>query len=266
MAQFNKQSQDFLNDGRSLFEVVMLGDKDGNVINSFGTASNIPIAAGAVDGYSHVNKFGATGDGTAAAGTVWDGNRNGNDAVYPYPAAGVITVSSSDTANDNGETVEVQGLDDNYNAVTETITVGSGQSTATYSRVFRARMVSDTNSGRITINQGGSLAAEIVAELGQTLMAVYTIPAGKTGYLLTFHGGSDKAGTNASMIYRIFARTFGEAFNIKGQFSVSGGGSVDIEYPVPLKFTEKTDIKIDVSAGNQDQQVSATFDLILVDN
>jgi hypothetical protein len=40
---------------------------------------------------------------------------------------------------------------------------------------------------------------------------------------------------------------------------------LDIEYPVPLVIPEKNDIKIDVVAGQQ-TQVSATFDIILVDN
>lgn len=240
-----------------LHEVVMLADQNGNILNTFGSASNIPIASGDVTGYSHINKFGAT-DGDVTAGTVWDGNSG--TAVYPYPANGVISITGTDT----GEAVEVQGLDADYNLQTETVNVGSSGS-LTFSRIFRARMVSTDNAADVVINQGGSLAATILAGLGQTLMAVYTIPAGKTGYLLDLHLGSDKASTNTAMTYRLFARPFGGAFNIKGNFNAAGGQSLDINYPVPLKFEEKTDLKIDVAAG-QATQVSATFDIILVDN
>ncbi len=59
MAQWNKQSQEFLNNGTSIFEVVMIADEDGNPINSFGAASNIPIAGGQIAGYNYVHKFGA---------------------------------------------------------------------------------------------------------------------------------------------------------------------------------------------------------------
>jgi len=240
-----------------IHEVVMIADQAGNITNTFGAASNIPIAAGTVDGYSHVNKFGST-DGNVTEGTVWDGNSG--TAVYPYPANGVISITGTDT----GEAVEVQGLDADYNLQTETVNVGSSGS-LTFSRIFRARMVSTDNAADVVINQGGSLAATILAGLGQTLMSVYTIPAGKTGYLIKLELGSDKASTNTAMTYRFFARPSGGVFNIKGNFNAAGGQSLTIDYPVPLKFEEKTDLKVDVVAG-QATQVSATFDLILVDN
>jgi len=43
--------------GKVHYQVVMLADKDGNLLNSFGASANIPIAAGSVEGYSHINKF-----------------------------------------------------------------------------------------------------------------------------------------------------------------------------------------------------------------
>jgi hypothetical protein len=259
MAQYSVGRQaHFGVSNNDIHEVVMIADQNGNILNTYGSAANIPIAAGLVDGYSHINKFGAT-DGDVTGGTVWDGNSS--STIYPYPANGVITITSGANA---GATVEVQGLDADYNAVTENVTIG-GTGATTFSRVFRARMVDVDNTQDVTINQGGSIAAKILAGLGQTLMAVYTIPAGKTGYFMMSHMGSDKASTNTSMTYRIFARPFGGAFNIKGNFNAAGGQSLDIEYPIPLKFEEKTDIKIDIVAG-QATQISATFDVVLVDN
>jgi len=262
MAQYSvSRNQHYGVNNIDLHEVVMVADQAGNILNSFGSASNIPIAAGDVTGYSHINKFGAT-NGDVDAGTVWDGNSG--TTVYPYPANSVLTLAGITNTDDDGESVEVQGLDANYNPVTETINIGSSGATV-FSRVFRARMLTTENSQDITITQSGTVAAVILAGLGQTLMAVYTIPAGKTGYLLNLHLGSDKASTNTAMTYRLFARQFGGAFNIKGNFNAAGGQSLDINYPVPLKFEEKTDIKIDVVAG-QATQISATFDIILVDN
>lgn len=262
MAQYSVQRQNHYGQRNfDLHEVIMLADQNGNIINSFGSASNIPIAAGEVTGYSHINKFGAT-DGDVTAGTVWDGNSG--STTYPYPANSVLTLAGADDTSDDGEAVEVQGLDASYNSVTETINIGSSGSTV-FSRVFRASMVSTPNGQDINISQSGTVVAKILDGLGQTLMSVYTVPAGKTAYLLTLHMGSDKASTNSRMIYRLFARPTGGTFNIKANFNAAGGQSLDIEYPVPLKFEEKTDLKVDVVAG-QATQVSATFDLILVDN
>ena len=264
MAQYSARRQIHLAGGtrNDIHEVVMIADKDGNIINTSGSASNIPIAAGEVSGYSHVNKFGAT-DGDVTGGTVWDGNSG--SAVYPYPANGTVNVVGTSGPEDDGKIVEIQGLDENYDFATENVAIGTGFSGTIFSRIFRARMVAEENTQDIDIIQGGSLAAKILSGLGQTLMSVYTVPAGKTAYLLDLHMGSDKASTNTAMTYRLFCRPFGGAFNIKGNFNAAGGQSLDINYPVPLKFDEKSDIKVDVIAG-QATQVSATFDLILVDN
>ena len=62
----------------------------------------------------------------------------------------------------------------------------------------------------------------------------------------------------------LFAREFGGAFNLKGQWGTQGGNSVNYDYPVPLEFTEKTDIKIDVTTGAA-VGCGAIFDLVLVD-
>ena len=224
-----------------------------------GTGSgNLPIAAGDVTGYSSINKFGAT-DGDVTAGTVWDGNSG--TTVYPYPAAGVITITS---ASNTGADVEVQGLDSNFELATEVVAIG-GTGTTTFSRIFRAIMVDTNNDSDVTINQGGSIAAKIIEDQGQTLMAVYTVPAGKTAYLTHVNYSSDKAATNSAMQFRLFARPENGTFNIKGVLGSAGGAVIDYKYDVPLKFTEKTDIRIDLIAAQQ-TTCTATFELILVDN
>jgi len=58
MAQWNKNTQDYRAQDTTNFEVVMLADQNGNPLNSYGSAANIPIAAGDLAGYSHINKFG----------------------------------------------------------------------------------------------------------------------------------------------------------------------------------------------------------------
>jgi len=219
----------------------------------------IDIARGLVLGTSHINKFGYQGT-AATSGTIWDANATTAD--YPYPAAGTVAAVGAVNTDDDGETVEIQGLDDNYNSAVEIITIGGAASGTTFSRVFRARMVSTTNSQNININVGGSLGARILTGNGQTLMAVYTIPANKTGYLIKFQGSMDKQ--NVDVKFKLFARPFGEAFNLKGQWGTQGGNSVTYDYPVPLKFEEKTDLKVNVESGSAGH--GAIFDIILVDD
>ena len=260
MAQYSAQSANYLPTGGKLFEVVMLSDKDGNIINSSGAASNIPIAAGAVVGYDHINKFGAT-PGNITAGTVWDGNTG--TVTYPYPAAGVITVTS--TAG-TGDLVHIEGLDANYLPQTEDVAIG-GTGTLTFLRIFRAYMDFDIAAEDVVINQGGAIAAKIIEGENQTLMAVYTIPAGKTGYLLKLTAGSAKASTNSAMKYSLLVKEFqdGGVFRSKGVFYAAGGQNMTMEYPIPITLLEKSDIRIDATAAQQ-TEVNATFCIVLVDN
>jgi hypothetical protein len=265
MAIWNKIEQLLNSNNTTQYEVVMIADKDGNIQNTNGAASNIPIASGDVSGYSHINKFGYS-DNVATLSTVWDGQ-----SIYSYPtsAAAVTIESDAATNGDDGAVIEVQGLDSDYNVVIQDITISGSTGTGTTDliRIFRARVKnaaigSTTNNGDIDIDIGGVLKAKILEDKGQTLMAVYTVPAGKTAYLLNLSLSVDK---NTDVIFKLMAQTHNDgAINIKGQFGTFGS-PIDHNYPVPLKFEEKTDIEVRAVAGNN-CGAGATFDIILVDN
>ena len=263
MAQWNKNEQAYRVQDTTNFEVVMLADENGNPLNSYGAAANIPIAAGLLTGYSHINKFGYRDTIAGSWQTIWD-----KAADYAYYAAATVTAvadNAGDNVTDDGGTVEVQGLDENYAPVTETLTIGGAASVAQFSRVFRARMVTantgTTNADEIRIKNGVNDVAVIIAGAGQTLMSLYTIPAGKTGYLMKLQGSVD---ANNDALFRLYARPFGGAFNVKGQFGVFASG-FNYDYPVPLRFEEKTDIEVKGLSQNG-VGGGAIFDIILVDN
>lgn len=262
MAQYRIDEQEFLPNGTTIFEVNMLADKDGNVINAFGAASNIPIAAGLVDGYSHVNKFGYVGTDVNGTATIWDGNAV--TASYPFPTSASVVTATGATSADDGKTIEIQGLDQLWMPATETITIGGAASTTQFLRVFRAKMTSATNTVLISVqNNTPTIIAQIRPGNAQTLMAVYTVPAGKTAYMLKFTASVDKS---AAAIFKLFARTDGDGgvFNLKNQHGTFAAPLI-LEYPVPLVFPEKTDLRVDIVTTNTCGG-GATFDLILVDN
>lgn len=262
MAQYSTRRKNHLGGGTrsDIHEVVMVADKDGNILNTAGAASNIPLAAGQVDGYKHIHKFGAT-DGDITSGIVWDGNDG--SIGYPLPAADFPTVSSITNV---GDIVRIEGLDEDFNEQYEDVAIGN-TATLKFSRIFRAYMIDITNTSDVDIAMSSVVVARILAGNGQTLMAVYTVPAGKTAYLTKLTMGSDKASTNSAMAYNLLAReiTDGGVFRIKGRFNSAGGQNILMDYPVPLQFLEKTDIQVEATAA-QATNVSATFDLILVDN
>lgn len=217
----------------------------------------IQISRGHVLKTSHINKFGYN----PAVGTTFETVHDAS-GTYTYPStAGVATVAG---ASDTGAVIEIQGLDENFNQVIEDVTVGSS-STTTFIRVFRARVKTLTsgtvNAGNITVTVDGAVRATILAGNGQTLMAVYTVPANKTAYLLKFQGSIEK---QKECEFKIMAREFESGvFNAKAMFGAFGS-TIEYEYPVPLVFKAKTDIEVLCKAGAT-TAMGAIFDLILID-
>mgnify|MGYP000104576780 FL=1 len=260
MAQYSVNRGNHYSAGNNdLHEVVMIADKDGNIGGGSGALVNIPLASGLIDGQSHIHKFGATSV-DVTTGTVWDGNTG--SVTYSYPDTDTPIVTSTENI---GDSVIITGLNEFFQEISEIVAIGD-TAVERFSRVFRAQMLNTTNVADVDISMSGGLAARITAGLAQTLMAVYTVPAGKTAYLLKLTLGSDKASTNSAMGYSLMSRNSPlSPFRIKGRLYSAGGQNILQEYPIPLRFGEKSDIRLDLTAA-QATKVSATFELILVDN
>ena len=97
-----------------------------------------------------------------------------------------MTVTSASGGTDNGVKITVQGLDANYNEQSVEVTLagaGTATTTETFIRVFRAFVSGSTApAGTISITNGGTTYAYINGD-NQTLMALWTVPAGYTGYI-----------------------------------------------------------------------------------
>ena len=226
----------------------------------------IHIARGAIFDVSHINKFGYNSSVGSSYEIVTDLGTNN----LPTSAA-VVSVLSASSADDEGSTgaekVEIQGLDADYNLQTEVVTMNGTSAvttTNTFIRVFRMRVTQagsgGVNAGNITASISSSDVARILANQGQTLMAVYTVPKGKRAYLLKFQGSLSK---NQEANFQLRARESGGAWNVKGLWGTFAE-TVNYEYPVPLEFDEKTDIQIRCKAGAT-SEMGAIFDLVLMD-
>jgi hypothetical protein len=242
----------------------------GDIYNSI----NLPA------GFGQVHKFGAVpAMSIDTVGTIWDED----DTIYPWAAIdgnGALNIKVTNTNNENiantdldGDTVEIQGLDENYEVQTETVTIsGSTATTANpYKRIYRARYQNggsfDVNtSARILIQTSTNVTvAKILENQGQTLMSIYTIPAGFTGYLMRLDVTAQETATGE---FKLMVREGGVgSFAIRHVAEVTGrGGPYQLEYPIPQAFTEKTDIDARMHTLSNNGRYTCTFDLLLVDN
>ena len=222
----------------------------------------IAVQKGIVEDFSGVQKFGYNPTVGGSFETIWDGANN-----YTYIAtAGTATVTSSNSASDDGGTVEIQGLDANYNLQTVDATIGGSATTETFIRVFRARLktanTGDTNVGDITVTVDSKSSAIITAGRGQTLMALYTVPANKRAYILQIDAGSKK---DLEHELKLVTREIdnGNVFNTKAYMTLRGE-FIEKNYRVPILVSEKTDIEIKGSASAT-SAISAGFEFFLED-
>ncbi len=220
--------------------------------------AGIAIARGLVQDLSGVDKFGYNPEVGTSYETIWD--RGG---TYAYPAsATTMTATSAAGATDNGVQVTIIGLDSTWKQATATVTLagsGTATTTQTFIRVFRAYVSNNQEpTNNITIGNGGTIYAQITFPYNQTLMAVYTIPAGYNGYLVSASIGEEK---QKEIVVKIMFRPYGSIFTTKGIIS-SFGVPYQRDWLIPSLIPEKTDIEIRAKAGAS-TGISAGFEIIL---
>lgn len=247
----------------------------------------LEVARGAISGVARVHKFGYNPaiDADTDPEDVWDAG-----GLYPFLAAPATLYASSSSGSDTFE-YTVVGLDADWNEQTATVTL-TGQSqvilAGTWIRVNRAYNSSGTAAvGDVYIAEestGGDLvggvpqtATKIKAKIGigneQTLMSIYSVPAGKTLFLYHWYisamglGGGTWLSGNSALDAGIFVRNFGKVFRIKERVGVINKGDTifDHQYQYPEMIMQKSDVVIRVIATTTDgAQVSGEFEGILI--
>jgi len=238
---------------------------------------NLELSKGKISGHSAVNKFGRNIDvDTGSFQDIWDGG-----GTYGFLSAATEHWVSSESSNDGSGypgagTIHIQGLDSSWNAATERVVLDGATHQPTsnaFLRVFRMKVMSagasGKNIGRVlcAATDSGGTTAIISADYNQTLMAIYAIASGRTGYLTNWYGDMNRNTTSGAANLVLRARKDGETFQTKHVLGIVGAGNSHFSHTFmpPLKFTEKTDIKIDADVSANNTDISAGFDITLVE-
>lgn len=232
------------------------------------------VARGNVDGVQRANMFGRNVDVDDVREDVWDGG-----GTYNWSTTADITHIVSDDAGDTVD-VEVQGLDTDWAYTIQTKALNGTSSVALDTplvRVFRMRNMSSTPAaGDIQCGVGSTttsfsaanLRAQITQGFEQTLMAIFTVPAGTTGYMLNFWGNMNRSNTNGACDVSLWMRNFGGVFRIQSPTGLIAAGSSHFQhlYGAYPSFPEKTDIKMTAQGTANNFDISAGFDLYFARN
>lgn len=233
------------------------------------------IAAGQVQGATVLFKFGLNPDidtGTAPE----DITTLGGTYIFPVNATTVSIVSTDANDTDGGtgaQTVRIGGLDADYNEIQEELTLNGLTpvvSTKVFFRLHRARVIlsgsGETNAGDINMTVDSNPVAQILATNGQTLMAVYTVPAGHMLILEKWMISIQKK-TSALATFSFDVRIPGQTWAIKQLIGIDSTGTSTFERTaaVPFPIPEKVDIRVRcIETTVNDVQASSSFDGILI--
>jgi hypothetical protein len=236
------------------------------------------VSMGLFPGYSVVDKFGENPeiDTTTTPEDIWEGG-----GLYSYDAddtAPIVSLISSDAGDT--EPIQVIGLDIDGNEVEQTITLTGTTRVALTTALWRVyRMINVGTSdlaGTVycyTGTGGGVPALSVTRAIinngnNQTLMAVYTIPRGKVGFLFRGELGVSRSITAGEARCAYYSRRYGKVFTIKKRVNLSNSGTSI--YPDSRKFPDPipalTDIRLTaevVSANGMG--LFGTLDILLVD-
>jgi hypothetical protein len=240
----------------------------------------IGVADGSVPGVSHIEKFGMNIDVDSDKETIWDGG-----GIYTYiETAETLTVTSNDVQDNptgtGARNVEIQGLNQAGEVVVEIVDL-AGTSIQEFKRVFRVKVIasgaSGVNEGTISVTSDDTSTVLAIigvdgiggnaAGRGQTFMAQYTIPAGKTGYITQWTVGCGKQNTDAiAMLMTRDPDAPGDgAWNARDIITVSATTYAK-NYNVPIKVNAGDDIEVRAYSSVNNSIVSSTFCVRLIDD
>ncbi|MEK9895019.1 MAG: hypothetical protein VW518_01150 [Burkholderiaceae bacterium] len=239
----------------------------------------LQVARGQVEHHKYIFKFGFNLDIDATEETIWDAG-----GIYSYPSAATVMKVSSSSANDTSagtgaRTVVVSGLDGDYNEIEETVSLNGQTAVNTSNSFLRVnRAYVDTagsgataegdiyvGTGTVTAGVPATIYAKIVLGQNQTLMAVWTVPAGYTAFILKGDVGTGTANVNQYVTARLVQRPFGSVFRTAAKVTLQNS-NLPFNWEVPVPFTEKTDIEARAVSSGANNQVFADFEIVYIKN
>lgn len=203
---------------------------------------DLQVGRGQIEAHSTVNIYGYQPTVGQTSIPIWE-----NATAYTYP----IAATKMNLAGSNGDTASIQinGLDANYVAISETLVLNGTtpvETTKAYLRInsMQVTVGSATNpAGVVTLKDltNTTVYAQINAGVGRTQMAIYTVPAGYTFFLQRVNIYTSLNGNN-------FATYINKQISPNGVVTLTQQAPFAISYEarriMPRAVTEKTDIQL----------------------
>ena len=240
---------------------------------------DLQVARGQIQGHSSFCQFGINSTVGTSNETVWIGSN-----TYTFPAAASVLTVSSSSANDaspsgtGAQTVQIQGLNAAYEAVTETVVLNGQTAVNTINSYLRVNKIivltagtGGTSVGNIYAGTGtvtAGVPAVVVNQTGivanETESAFYTVPEGYTAFINMWTMSSGNTTANAWTRFTLRIRPQGGVFGIKAQYHIGATDIYECVAAYPLPIPEKSDLEILAATSSGSAAASTQLQIVLI--
>jgi len=209
---------------------------------------DLQVSRGQISGHQTLSLFGYQSAVGNTKIPVWE-----NATTYTYiTSSSTLTLVSSSASDDTSARVLINGLDANFNPISEILSLNGVTGVTTINSYFRINSLllvapgtgQTTNVGTITLKQSSNIVAQINAGIGKSQSTIYTVPAGYSFYLDFAEVNTSNSYTSSNIVtYSVQAinNNSGVKLQVLQQPFVSiytANRSSD-----PFLYTEKTDVQ-----------------------
>lgn len=222
----------------------------------------LQVARGQIRGHSVVNIFGFNPTVGTNFITPWELNTE-----YQFLSSAQQLTLTSTSASDNGKIIVIQGLDANYNPISEVKTIlGTTPVTTTnaFLRINQMAGADGTIIGNVTASYNGTVYAQITDGVGRTQMAQFTVPAGYSFYLYRINGWSATATGSQYITFRNRVTTLTSTFDVAQATFTSS--QFEVQRRLPFMYAEKSNIQFQCKSSSSTNNVALAGEGILIKN
>jgi hypothetical protein len=232
----------------------------------------LQVARNQIQGHQSFQIFGYNPDVDTSEESVWP-----DGGVVPHPTTAsvldiVSTSGNDDAAGTGARTVFIEGLDGDYNIVSETVILDGTNNVSTVEEYLYINKFYVATAG-----SGGANAGEITAKLSSTLYDLiatgynnrttghYCVPAGYTGYMVEGLFSSGQA-TGSTAVTGFLKQHGPDGIVRVGAVSTVNNSAAVFMFDPPYAIPEKNCVGATAIGAAANNAVSSYFNIILIKN
>lgn len=183
---------------------------------------------------------------------------------------GVLSIVSS-AAGDSSKRVLIQGVNAEFEAVSQVVTLDATDattpvsSTVEFMRVNQVILLDGENAGNITISKGGATLGYIAIGEGISQACQYTVPKGYSLYIFRITMNSATANGNKYIRFRnVTQDENGRVLRVAR--ATSATSQVQYDRQIPFRINEKTYFEFEAQSSSSDNEVAMFVECALLKN